>query len=66
MGDTEQYVNSQFNENLSTFTNEGSLKSKLANMQRMILEEDEEEEAKSSQHKVSYCNFQIPVMLTPS
>lgn len=70
LGHTDQ-SSSALNENLSTYTNEGSLMSKLSEMNKQahimhtaeatVAVEEHNEEKPSS----SYCSFQIPVMLTP-
>jgi hypothetical protein len=49
------------NENLSTFTNEGSLQSRFRNFNQP----EDELEDKSSHKSNKYWSFQIPVMLTP-
>lgn len=70
LGHTDQSNNSNnYSENLSTYTNEGSLLSKMSqlnkqgsNVQNGNLSIDDHEYDRNN----AYCFFQVPVMLTPS
>lgn len=62
LGHTDQSSNSSnFNENLSTYTNEGSLLSKMSDANKQNAPSIEEANQDGT---TTYCYFQVPVMLT--
>lgn len=70
LGHTDQSnTSNNFSENLSTYTNEGSLLSKMSelNKQNSIAQNGNPSvDEHSYDRNNAYCYFQVPVMLTPA